>query len=388
MQNVSGSVTARGGRDVRVDVLRGLALLTIFLDHIPGDVLNQLTMRNFGFSDAAEIFVMLAGFASMIAYGRTFDREGLRAGLSRVARRVMRLYLFQVMLLLATLVIVKLWADHYNIAPHTMAPLLKGGVPAIVRGVSLQALPSNLDVLPLYIVLLAGFPLIYAMIRLSSWLALAGSIALWLVVNAVPGLNLTNWIDGRGWFFNPFAWQIVFTIGALLAVVMTGREGGLPRRRWLALLCWAYLAVAFVETMPWHEWGLPDLAPVALAAPDKTDVSPLRLLHVLALVYLVLTWDGFRNVTRWAPGRWVEACGRNSLEIFSLGTLLSLLGRLVFRTYGASWEMQVAVNLVGLTAMVALGLALDRARRKARSTPLRPQRAAPAWAGMAVAPRR
>src|SRR5665213_1304563 len=70
-------------RDSRVDVLRGLALLMIFIDHVPGNLLSLVTLRNFGFADAAELFVLLAGFASMAAYGRIFSRDGIVPGLRR-----------------------------------------------------------------------------------------------------------------------------------------------------------------------------------------------------------------------------------------------------------------------------------------------------------------
>ena len=94
-----GRATADSKRDPRVDVLRGIALAMIFIDHIPGDILNNWTLRNFGFCDAAEIFVLLAGFASMSAYGKCFEREGARSGLRRVGLRCVRLWVFQVGLL-------------------------------------------------------------------------------------------------------------------------------------------------------------------------------------------------------------------------------------------------------------------------------------------------
>lgn len=96
-------------RDPRIDVLRGMALLMIFVDHIPGNVLSLVTLHNFGFSDAAEVFVLLAGMSSMMAYGKAFERDGALGGLHRIILRCARLYLFQIGLLLTTLVVVLLW---------------------------------------------------------------------------------------------------------------------------------------------------------------------------------------------------------------------------------------------------------------------------------------
>ena len=72
-----------GNRDARVDFFRGLALLFIFIDHIPGNSLAWLTLHNFGFADAGEIFVALAGYAAFLAYARTFEDEGAAAGCIR-----------------------------------------------------------------------------------------------------------------------------------------------------------------------------------------------------------------------------------------------------------------------------------------------------------------
>src|SRR6185312_10125347 len=49
-------------RDVRLDFFRGIGLWMIFLDHIPHDVVSWLTLRNYGFSDAAEFFVFISGY--------------------------------------------------------------------------------------------------------------------------------------------------------------------------------------------------------------------------------------------------------------------------------------------------------------------------------------
>jgi hypothetical protein len=63
-------------RDLRIDFLRGLALLFIFIDHIPDNGLAHFTLRNFGFADAAEVFVLLAGFSAVLAYKRSFPGPG------------------------------------------------------------------------------------------------------------------------------------------------------------------------------------------------------------------------------------------------------------------------------------------------------------------------
>jgi hypothetical protein len=351
-------------REARVDVLRGVALLCIYVDHIPRDILNSVTLRNYGFSDAAELFVMLAGFASVMAYGRSFARDGAATGLRRIVMRCARLYVFQVGLLLATVGIVGAWEGHYGLEPRSMAPLLHGGVHEIVRGMTLRSQPSNLNILPLYILLLSLFPLIYAGIRISLGLTVLVSAAVWLATNIYPGLNLINTFDGNGWFFDPLAWQFIFVLGAAMAVIMARSGGALPRWPWLVALCWLFLAVSFLEVFPWTDWGLPNLAPISMEPPDKTHLGVLRLLHALALVYVVLSWRGWTGTGRSLLLRGAEVCGKHSLEVFSLGTVLALVGRLAFRTFDDTWQMQVIVNVIGLGAMIGLGALLERTKKR------------------------
>ena len=55
-----------------IDFWRGFALLTIFIDHLPENIFQRVTQGNFGFSDAAELFVFLSGASVALAYGSRF----------------------------------------------------------------------------------------------------------------------------------------------------------------------------------------------------------------------------------------------------------------------------------------------------------------------------
>src|SRR5580698_4422624 len=232
----------RLSRDSRVDVLRGLALLMIFIDHVPGDLLSLVTLRNFGFADAAELFVCRAGFASMAAYGGSFSRDGVMPGLRRVLLRCLHLYLFQALLLVTVLIVAGIWVHNIGAIPESDATFVVTGLSGLRHGLTLQALPASLNILPLYIILLASFPLIYGLMTVSPLGALLASCGLWICVNLEPSINLPNWLDGQNWFFNPFAWQFLFVIGALGAVLLRRTGGDLPRPLWLRTVCWGYLA--------------------------------------------------------------------------------------------------------------------------------------------------
>ena len=166
-----------------------MALLTIFIDHVPDDKANWYTLHNFAFSDAAEVFVYLAGVSAMLAYGKTFARDGALAGLRQIGVRCVRIYAVQAALFLTTigLAYVRRGAGMPNLIA---GPILDAGWTGILRGLSLQALPTYLDILPLYVVLLAAFPLIYVLLRVSPWLALSVSGCLWLAANLCLPLQL------------------------------------------------------------------------------------------------------------------------------------------------------------------------------------------------------
>lgn len=358
-------------RERRVDLLRGFALLTILVDHVPDNVLGRVTLRNFGYSDAAELFVMLAGFASMLAYGNTFAREGIGAGIRRVLIRCARLYVFQLGLLLITLVTITVWIRWFQLEPNSDFPFMDLGLADVRRGAVLKVLPIYLDILPLYIVLLMMFPVIYVVMRRSPWLALYLSGLLWIAPNLDEDFNLTNGLDGSGWFFNPFAWQFLFVIGAATAVLIKRKGGAMPRIGWVRGIAWAFLLFAFMETFPWADWGMPDLSPIPMDPTDKSNLALLRVLHIMALIYVALTSPWLTRQLRYRWVRAVEACGKHSLEVFSLGTVIALVSRLVFRTFGVTWELELVVNLVGMSLLIAFAHVLEqrRARRISVASP-------------------
>ena len=65
-----------GERELRLDLFRGLALWLIFVDHLPTNILTWLTIRNYGFSDATEIFIFISGYTAAFVYGRAMLEVG------------------------------------------------------------------------------------------------------------------------------------------------------------------------------------------------------------------------------------------------------------------------------------------------------------------------
>ena len=350
-----GTPSSETSRDLRIDFFRGLALVFIFVDHVPGNGLARLTLQNFGFADAAEVFVLLAGFTAVLAYGRTFENDGFRAGVARVLERVRDIYLWHLGLVAVcafglTLAALAFSNPMYveNIGVHVFA---QDPARSTVLAATLVNQPNMLNILPLYIVLLlVWLPFLMWLMPRQPWQTLTLSVVVWALANLFE-LNLPSQQNPHGWVFNPFAWQLLITVGALAAHF--SRRGPIPLSRTLLCLAVGYVAFALVVAAPWTQ--IPGLESVRVLPRDllgemsKSYLSVWRLLHVIALGYIVMTLLSPQSAWlshAWATG--IARCGRHSLEIFCLGTVLSFAGWVILAEAGASYMLQALVNLTGI----------------------------------------
>jgi hypothetical protein len=85
-------------RDLRLDLFRGLALWLIFLDHIPTNIVSWITIRNYGFSDATEIFIFISGYTAAFVYGKAMNERGFLISGARILRRAWQLYVAHIFL--------------------------------------------------------------------------------------------------------------------------------------------------------------------------------------------------------------------------------------------------------------------------------------------------
>jgi hypothetical protein len=365
-KNMPMSATSSGAqRDLRIDFFRGLALLFIFVDHVPDNVLAKFTLQNFGFADAAEVFVLLAGFSAVLAYQRVFEGQGFKAGLSRVFERVRDIYLWHLALVVISGLGLTLAANYFgnisyitNIGVHVFS---ENTTRSTLLAAVLVNQPNMLNILPLYIVLLMFWlPFVLWLLPRNPWQALVLSVGLWAAANLLSA-NLPSQQHPIGWVFNPFAWQLLITIGALTAHFT--RKGPLPFSRPLMWVAIGYLTFAFLVVAPWTQ--IPGLETARLFARDllgnvdKTYLSPWRLANVVALGYLAMIL--LSPQTRWLSQAWatgIGRCGRHSLEIFCLGTVLSFAGWVVLVEAGYGLALQILVNTIGIGILLGTAWAL------------------------------
>lgn len=359
-----GGTAASAGRDARIDVIRGLALLIIFINHMPGNVIAAWMPHNFGFSDGADAFVLLAGVSATLAYGNLIERQGLTVGALKIGARLWTLYIAHLALFIVVCGVVAaavtrtqnpLYIEAINIQPFFSDTLA-----ALIDVLTLRYQPAYLDILPLYIVLLGLFPLLYLAVRLSPLGAVLLSLGIWQSALWL-GLNFPN-VHGAGWFFNPFAWQLVFTLGVVIGRAI---QGGLelPRLRWLDALALGYVLFAvFAKTATGNPTGiaaLNDWFDSVQLGSDKTNLAWSRVLHVLALAWLAMRFlPAGAGLLRFAAGRVLAIVGRHSLDVFCAGTVLSIAGQIVMAETGFAVGPQLLVCLIGVTILVGLGMFL------------------------------
>jgi hypothetical protein len=348
---------AKPARDLRLDFFRGLSLWFIFIDHVPSNTVGWVTVGTYGFSDAAEIFVFISGYTAAFVYGRVMQERGFLVGAARILKRVWQLYIafvFLSVIFIAQIAYVSyrfdnpLFAEEMEVLHFLQRPEI-----ALLEVLRLRFLLPNVDILPIYIVLMLFFPLMLWLLLRAPYLALAVSLAIYLAAKLFD-LNLNLYPIQRHWSFNPFAWQLLFMIGAWCAVGRTQWFGSLVRSNVVAAICVAILLPAFALAMT---RPFPNVVPEALMIfpLDKTGLSPLRLAHFLAMAILVARFvrpDAAFLRSAWA--RPVILCGQHSLEVFCLGVFLSFTAYFVLVEVSARIIMQVVVSVAGVLLMVAL----------------------------------
>ena len=347
-------------RDLRLDFFRGLSLWFIFLDHVPSNQVSWVTISNFGFSDAAEIFVFISGYTAAFVYGRVMLQNGFAVGSARILRRAWQLYVAFVFLSVIYIAEIAYVAGRFDnplfVEEMNVLHFLQRPEVVLLEVLRLRFLVANVDVLPIYIVLMLAFPLMLWLLLRSPYVALAASFAVYLAAKWWDW-NLTVYPVGQEWFFNPFAWQLLFVVGAWCAVGNAKWLLAFCRSNLVTVICLIYLSFAlWLVTTNLYPAILPHLPSWLLILPlDKTGLSPLRLTHFLALALLVVRFIPPEAAFLRSP--WAKPlilCGEHSLEIFCLGVFLSFTAHFVLVEISARVWMQVAVSLAGVALMVAL----------------------------------
>ncbi|MEP3046847.1 MAG: OpgC domain-containing protein [Roseibium sp.] len=365
-------------RDPRLDFFRGLGMFIIYIAHVPWNWWTLWIPARFGFSDATEIFVFCSGMASALAFGKIFDVHGWGMGAARIAHRMWQVYWAHIGQFL--IIAVGLFMVHQSgylerccnltqdyVVSLNLWHLFNNTEQALPGIMTMTWVPNYFDILPMYVVILALIPVIMLASRLSVAAAFAVSIGLWLASQfGYLDLPAEPWSD-RKWFFNPFAWQMLFFTGFAF---MRGWIPAPPVNKKLIVLCAAIVLLTipfayfrFHSANYWDfEWAREiraDIKPLWI----KTEFGLFRYLHFLALAYLGWiaagehgkyllghgkVWGGFVRV--------VQKVGQQSLAVFMASLVIAQAAALLRdMVWGrGDWLPQILSNFGGFAALIAV----------------------------------
>jgi hypothetical protein len=357
-----------------IDFWRGFALVTIFVNHVPGNVFERFTFSKYSLSDAAELFVFLAGWAIALA---THSRQGPEPGgrvLVRLAARTVEVYRAQLVITAIALAMIAAAAIYFDnplfLEWHNAAPAFTDPIQTTIGWVILTHQLGYFNILPLYVVLLALSPIFVLLARVSRIGALGLSAALYLTV-LVFEIHLPTWPVEGTWFFNPLAWQLLLVLGILGC--QWSRDSA-RFRLWAARLMplglfgvAAGLVVHFGELRP-DPFLVPE--PRLLFVLDKSNLSPGRLLHFITVVLGFQSLYGL--IAPYFP--WLtkqfSALGRNSLAVFSVGSIVSLAGQLLRFELGGGFMVDTLILGSGLACLIFTAWFVEWRLRSSRPSSL------------------
>lgn len=352
---------ARTPRDPRLDFFRGMAMLIIFIAHVPGNLWTSYIPARFGWSDATEMFVFCSGFAAAIAFGGTFVKAGFGYGTARIVFRTWQIYLAHVGMFFFIAAIVAagtaLLDTRDYVAQLNLTWFFENTLDGMFGLFTLTYVPNYFDILPMYIGALVLVPVAMFLSRIHPLAPLGASFTLyWLNFVLGWGMPAELFKEGlsREWFFNPMAWQLLFFTGFSFAM---GWLKPPPRSK---ALTWAALIFVLI-TIPMAHWPTAQDYDLMRWARNvvwdfrvKTDFGILRYIHFLALAYLALRIvDGREEklLSKWAHP--VMTVGRNSLPIFLLSMGLARIGGMILDLAGRNGLTWALVNLGGMACLIA-----------------------------------
>lgn len=364
-----------------VDFWRGFALITIFIDHIPGIVYSHYTLANISLSDAADLFVFLAGWSlRLMAEGRADRPMPTRAVMLRLGGRALELYAAQVLITMIAIAILAITAiaasNPLLLEWNNAAAVFNDPVPTHIGLAVLTHQLGYFDILPLYVVLMLLGPLFALIDRYAPHVLLPVSFALYLVVLAFR-ITLPTWPESGTWFFNPLAWQFVFVLGFVMA--KDAGVGAWVRRHIVPLrivgvpILIAGAIIVLFDLYP-DPTKVPN--PKLFFIADKTYVTPMRVIQFLAQVAVFsAAFPYIRALAGWIYTQWFVApligllamLGRNSLYVFCIGSLLSLSAQVLRYFYRGYAGIDTAVVISGIVIM-AFTAWLAEARQRISAT--------------------
>ena len=338
-----------------VDFWRGFALVTIFVNHIPGIFYERFTYRNVSLSDSAELFVFLAGWSLRHVVGKPDDPTPTRQLVFRLGGRALTLYAAHMMIVMVAIAMLaaaaRILENPLLLEWNNAAAVFNDPVDTHIGLAVLSHQLGYFDILPLYVVLMLCAPVIALIHRRAPHLLVPISLLIYFAA-LIFKITIPTWPAEGQWFFNPLCWQAVFVLGFALS-----REHG-PGAWVRANILWLRLVALPIviagALMVWFRWW-PDPTrmpePKLLFIAGKTFVTPIRLAQFLALIAVFSAVYPF--IAKSAPRlvNFLSMWGRNSLQVFCAGSVLSLAGQILRYYFRGGFLVDTAIVATGIVLL-------------------------------------
>jgi enterochelin esterase-like enzyme len=370
LASIWGSYRPEGSRDLRIDFIRGFAVLAMVVDHVGGPSwLYAITGGNKFYTSAAEGFIFISGLLVGIVYHRIIAREGFAAAMSKSLERAGVLYLLTVGVTLPLILVSELMDLPWATGVYFTDPW------ALVIGVlTLHRTYYLIDVMVLYTLLLAVAPLaLYALAYGQTRLLLLASWGLWLAFQIAPDQADVPWTIQGNYLFHFSAWQVLFFSAMVLGYHRDQLAGWFSRRTQWVLFALSALGFALLialyrlgdrvwQYVPWENPALADPNTLLVLVFGKGDVRPGRIVAsivVFAFIYLLVTlfWRPLHRALGWL----LMPLGENALFAYTAHIVLLVLLTIALLPFPSfNRELRWLNTLIQLGGVLLIWLLIQR----------------------------
>jgi hypothetical protein len=317
-------------RFIEFDVLRGVLLLMMSVDHSPSS-LRRLTDQPLGFFSTAECFVFVSAFLAGMIFRKRAEKLGFAAARSSSIHRAGRIYRAHLVTLAFAFVLGSFFLSELPGIKDMLDRYLMDPWAAIAGSLALLFRPPLMDILPMYVLFSFLTPVAFGAAQRWGWKTiLFVSFSAWIIAQTqVREILVTASKDLPFVQLGPFdllAWQLLWIGGLFIGQRFLENRALLPTSYLLrpllvlsaiAFLSWRWISITSGPDPMTETWLF-----------DKWHLGPLRLINFALAAYVTATFLKYLN--RWeAPLRPFLLIGRHMLPVFCSQICLSvvLIGR-------------------------------------------------------------
>lgn len=317
-------------RDLRLDLLRGFAVLVMVVDHLGGaSWLYLITGNNSFFTSGAEAFVVISGIVVGIVYGGIAQHEGLRAAARKAFQRAWTLYKLTIAMTLG----LAIFSDFYQL-PWAKSVDISDPVAFTINVIFLRQTYYLADIPLLYTLLMAATPLgLWLLYRQHTRVLLIASFAIWIFFQYIHKEQILIAPISGNTTFHPAAWQLLFFWAMAFGYhrqAFYARVSALPKWPYFLfstlLFVWLlhlYSSEARVLTRLYPGVDMPFIVSELF---NKSIVAPGRILATLIVFQFAYLFCTFFWKPIWALVGWFFLpLGQNSLYSYTMHVVILAL---------------------------------------------------------------